>query len=349
MTPASVSVRDVAALAGVSVGTVSNALNRPELVAPDTLERVLEAIARLGFVRNESARQLRAGSSRTLGLVVLDVTNPFFTDVARGVEDAANDAGLTVILCNTDDRSDKEVNYLDVLEQQRVQGILITPVDVVSDRIAQLRARGMPIVLLDRIAADGDQCSVSVNDVLGGELAATHLLAMGHRRIAFVGGPRSLRQVQDRFDGAQRAVDRHAGPRAELTHVLTPALNTEAGVVAGAEVLGMDPRPTAVFCANDLIALGVLQVAVRGGLRVPEDLAIVGYDDIQFAAWATHPLSSVSQPRRLLGRTAATLLLAERSDHAHHVHQQAVFEPELVIRQSSDHKRAARRAVKGTP
>jgi LacI family transcriptional regulator len=347
MAPASVSVRDVAALAGVSVGTVSNALNRPDMVAPATLERVLDAIARLGFVRNESARQLRAGSSRTLGLVVLDVTNPFFTDVARGVEDAANDAGLTVILCNTDDRSDKEVNYLDVLEQQRVQGILITPVDAVSERIAQLRARGMPIVLLDRLA-DGDQCSVSVNDVLGGELALSHLLAMGHCRIAYVGGPMSLRQVQDRFDGARRAVDRHRGAKAELLHVPTSALNTEAGVAAGESVLGMDPRPTAVFCANDLLALGVLQVAVREGQRVPQDLAIVGYDDIQFAAWASHPLSSVSQPRRLLGRTAATLLLAERSDHIHHVHRQAVFEPELVVRQSSDHKRAARRTVKAS-
>ncbi|MCU1676829.1 MAG: transcriptional regulator, LacI family [Frankiales bacterium] len=345
MTAATVSVRDVAALAGVSVGTVSNALNRPHMVAADTLERVQGAIERLGFVRNESARQLRAGSSTTLGLVVLDVTNPFFTDVARGVEDEANDAGLAVILCNSDERADKEAAYLNVLEQQRVQGILITPVDVVGDGIVQLRARGMPIVLLDRLAVGGDQCSVSVDDVLGGDLALTHLLGMGHRRIAYVGGPFSLRQVQDRFDGAQRAVRRFESPDAELLPVSMNALNTDAGVRAGEMVLGMSPAPTAVFCANDLLALGVLQVAVRSGLRVPHDIAIVGYDDIQYAASASHPLSSVSQPRQLLGRTAAQLLIAERSD-SDHEHQQVIFQPELVIRQSSDHRRTSRRVAR---
>jgi len=343
-----VSVRDVAALAGVSVGTVSNALNRPHVLAAETLERVHDAIARLGFVRNESARQLRAGSSTTLGLVVLDVTNPFFTDVARGVEDAANDAGLAVILCNSDERADKEANYLNVLEQQRVQGILITPVDVIGERIVQLRERGMPIVLLDRIAAGGDQCSVSVDDVHGGELALNHLLEMGHRRIAYVGGPYTLRQVQDRFTGAQGAVDRWTRAKAHLVPVTVSGLNTDAGVRAGAEMFGGSSRPTAVFCANDLLALGVLQEAVRHGLRVPQDVAIVGYDDIQFAASASHPLSSVRQPRQLLGRTAAQLLIAERADPDHQ-HQQVIFEPELVVRQSSDHRRPAGRAKAARP
>src|SRR5262245_19896619 len=148
------SIREVAERAGVSVGTVSNVLNRPDVVAPATRDRVRAAIAELGFVRNESARHLRAGRSRTVGLVVLDVSNPFFTDVARGVEDAASDAGLAVILCNSDESPSKERRYLSLLQEQRVQGVLITPVDAASDRLADLRARGIPVVLLDSAAVD---------------------------------------------------------------------------------------------------------------------------------------------------------------------------------------------------
>ena len=341
MSASAVSVRDVAALAGVSVGTVSNALNRPEVVAAETLERIKHAIDHLGFVRNESARQLRAGGSRTIGLVVLDVTNPFFTDVARGVEDAANDAGLVVILCNSDERREKEANYLDVLEQQRVQGVLITPVDSISDRFAQLRSRGIPVVLLDRQAPTGGQCSVSVDDTLGGDLAVTHLLAMGHRDIAYIGGPEHVRQVADRLAGARRGIERHGDAAVSLTPLSVPTLNTEGGVAAAKQLFTRQPIPTAVFCANDLLALGVLQEAMRSGLRVPEDLAIVGYDDIEFAAAASHPLSSVSQPRQLLGRTAAQLLIEENAAMGTHKHQQVVFEPELVVRHSSDFVRSA--------
>src|SRR6266542_1328091 len=164
------SIRDVAAQAGVSVGTVSNVLNRPHLVAPATRARVQQAITALEFVRNESARQLRAGRSHTLGLVVLDVSNPFFTDVARGVEDAATEAGLAVILCNSDEKAERERRYLDLLEEHRVQGILITPVTGVSERLRQLQRRGTPVVLLDRWASTRNHCSVSVNDVYGGVL-----------------------------------------------------------------------------------------------------------------------------------------------------------------------------------
>lgn len=339
----SVNVRDVAALAGVSVGTVSNALNSPDKLAESTLNRVRQAIRELGFVRNESARQLRAGSSRTLGLVVLDVTNPFFTDVARGVEDAANDAGIAVFLCNTDERADKEANYLHLLEEQRVQGILITPVDVVSDGLKALRERGMPIVLLDSRASDTEQCSVSVDDEMGGELALTHLLHMGHRRICFAGGPFTLKQVQDRFDGARRAIDDSGLDDVDFTTLATHGLNVSAGLAAGAELVARSLRPTAAFCANDLVALGVLQAVVKQGLRVPQDLAIVGYDDIEFAGAASHPLSSVRRPRQLLGRTAAQLLIDESTSPVTHVHERVLFEPEIVVRFSSSHKLRARR------
>jgi LacI family transcriptional regulator len=315
------SIRDVAERAGVSVGTVSNVLNGPDMVSPTNRDRVQTAVADLGFVRNESARQLRAGHSRTLGLIVLDVANPFFTDEARGVEDTASAAGLAVILCNSDGKSSKEDAYLELLEEQRVKGVLITPADGISARLGHLRPRGTAVVLLDRRSPRRDQCSVSVDDALGGDLAVTHLVEHGHRRLAFVG------DVPD------------------VLVLATSRLNVAAGRRAAAELIALPKarRPTGVFCANDLLALGMLQELTRQGLRVPQDVAIVGYDDIDFAAAAAIPLSSVSQPRHQLGRTAAELLIEETSGGPHR-HQQVVFSPELVVRESSAlRRRPARR------
>ena len=347
-TPAS--IREVAAHAGVSVGTVSNVLNRPDIVAEPTRSRVRAAIEQLGFIRNESARQLRAGRSRTIGLVVLDVANPFFTDVARGVEDEASESGLAVILCNSDDQQTKETHYLELLEEHRVQGILITPVSADDDRLARLQQRGTPVVLVDSRSPTRGQCSVSVDDVLGGELAVSHLLEDGHTRIAFVGGPLSIRQVADRRDGALRALDRAGASPDDLHMIETPALNVAAGQWAGAAIAELPAarRPSAVFCANDLLALGVLQEMTAQRIRVPDSISLIGYDDIDFAAAAAVPLSSVRQPRQLLGRTAAQLLLDEALGEGAHQHRQVVFEPELVVRQSSRAKpRRSRRPPVG--
>ncbi|MBB5787706.1 LacI family DNA-binding transcriptional regulator [Jiangella mangrovi] len=328
-------IREVATRAGVSVGTVSNVLNRPELVAEPTRDRVYAAIEELGFVRNDSARQLRVGRSRTLGLVVLDVANPFFTDVARGVEDTANQHGLAVILCNTDEDPRKEASHLDLLAEMRVQGVLINPIDT-DGRIAALRGRGTPVVLFDRLGDPDTECSVAVDDVLGGRLAATHLVETGHRTILFVGGPLTLRQVQERHEGASSVVSATDGA-VTMDVLTTTALNVAAGRAAGdriAATASAGGLPSAIFCANDLLALGVLQALTHAGIRVPADVAIVGYDDIDFAAAAAVPLTSVRQPRQLLGRTAAELLLAETLEEQH-VHRQVVFEPELIVRDSS--------------
>jgi LacI family transcriptional regulator len=337
------SMKDVALRAGVSLGTVSNVLNRPELVSERTRQRVQTAIAELGFVRNESARQLRGGGSRTLAYVVLDTSNPFFTDVAEGVQEAADRAGLALFLCNSAEDGDRQASFLDLLEQQRVEGVLITPVDSADPRISALAGRGTPVVIVDR-GAGPDGCSVAVDDVLGGDLAVTHLLETGHRRIAFVGGPRAIGQVADRITGAEKAAARSAG--ADLVIMETAALNVAEGRRAGERIAGMPAarRPTAAFCANDLVALGLLQQMVRLGLRVPDDLAIVGYDDIEFAEAAAVPLTSVSQPRQLLGRTAAELLLDEARAPAAHQHQQVVFAPELVVRASTRLRPASRPA-----
>ncbi len=335
--PAAVSIREVALLAGVSVGTVSNVLNRPDVVATGTRERVLAAISELGFVRNESARQLRSGTARAIGLVVLDVSNPFFTDVARGVEEAATEAGHAVILCNTDESVQKEARHLELLAEQRVHGVLITPADPTLAPVHKLRERGVSVVLLDHPAELADACSVSVDDRTGGALAIEHLLATGHRDIIMVNGaPDRLYQARERYAGAVDAMTAAGrGPRS-LNVIEVPAFTVARGLAAGEELLARPRRPSAVFCANDLLALGVLQAMVRSGVRVPEEVAIVGYDDIDFAAAAAVPLSSVRQPRQLIGRTAAELVIAETQDPEEHEHQHVVFTPELVVRTSSD-------------
>ncbi|NHC47246.1 LacI family DNA-binding transcriptional regulator [Motilibacter aurantiacus] len=335
------SIKQVAQHAGVSVGTVSNVLNRPEVVAATTRQKVQAAIRELGFVRNESARALRSGRSRTVGLVVLDVANPFFTDVARGAEAVADEQGSVVSLCNSGDDPERERRHLERLEEQRVQGLLVTPVDATSPRLDQLVERGMRVVLVDRGPAGDDRCSVAVDDVEGGRLAATHLAEQGHRRIAFVGGPAGIRQVADRLEGATKAA---ADADVALRVLETPSLTVTAGRAAGERIaeLPASQRPTGVTCANDLLALGVLQEMTRRGLRVPQDVAIVGYDDIDYAAAAAVPLSSVRQPRDLLGRTAAELLFEEINDPEAHEHRQVVFEPELAVRESSIHRRRRR-------
>jgi LacI family transcriptional regulator len=327
-------IKEVARRAGVSIGTVSNVLNRPDLVAASTRTRVLAAIAELGYIRNDSARQLRAGRSRQIAIVVLDVANPFFTDVVRGVEGAVEDHDVMVVVCNSGESASREQHHLDLLEEQRVRGVLITPVDDAPDsRLERFMRRGTPVVLVDRGSGRPNQCSVAVDDVLGGRLAGTHLRERGHPRIAFVGGPFSIQQVADRHTGIAASLD----DAAEVSVVETPNLTVASGRTAAGRIADLpDPkRPTAVFCANDLLALGVLQEMTRRGVRVPQDIAIVGYDDIEFAAAAAVPLSSVRQPREQLGRTAAQLLLEEIEAGTRHEHRHVVFQPELVVRESS--------------
>jgi LacI family transcriptional regulator len=221
------------------------------------------------------------------------------------------------------------------LEQQRVEGVLITPVDADDPGLERLAGRGTPVVVVDDTWPG--HCSVSVDDVLGGDLAITHLLENGHRRIAFVGGPTSLRQVADRLEGARQAMTRGGANPEDLVVLETETLDVAHGRHAGSRLAGLPARrrPTAAFCANDLLALGLLQEATRLGIRVPEDLAIVGYDDIEFADAAAVPLSSVAQPRHLLGRTATELLLEEARSGASHQHRQVSYPPELVVRAST--------------
>jgi LacI family transcriptional regulator len=329
-----VGIKDVAREAGVSVGTVSNVINRPQTVSEATRTRVQSVINRLGYVRSESARQLRAGASRIVGLLVLDMANPFFVDVAKGAERAARKAGLGVMVCNSAQSTGEEADYLSLFAEQRVRGVLITPADASGRNLDVLRKQGIPYVLVDRVSADSGACSVSVDDVAGGRLAVQHLVDAGHRAIVYVGGPGDLPQVRDRREGAIAALAGAGLPPTALTEISSERLDVAAGRDAGSRLLGLAPRPTAVFCANDLLALGVLQSLFAAGVSVPEEMAIVGYDDIEFAAAAAVPLTSVRQPAAAIGRLALELL-AEESENDRHEHRQIVMQPELVVRRST--------------
>jgi LacI family transcriptional regulator len=330
-----VSIKDVADRAGVAVGTVSNVLNHPARVSVPTRERVQSAIDELGFVRNDAARQLRAGQSRTIGLIVLDVGNPFFSSLARAAEDCAAEKGSTVVLGDSGQDSEREARYIDVFEQQRVQGMMISPVGDVGPRVEALRSRGMPVVLVDRIDPRRRCSSVSVDDVAGGYLAVRHLLDAGRRRIVFVGTRAGYRQVADRLAGARQAVGEHDDAVLEVLEA--DAMTVLAGRDIGEEIAqrGQERLPDGIFCANDLLAIGVMQaVLLIRGLRIPEDVALIGYDDIDFSASTVVPLTSVRKPTELMGRTAVELLL-EEIEVPDAERRQVVFDPELVERGSS--------------
>ncbi|MHB1599012.1 MAG: LacI family DNA-binding transcriptional regulator [Acidimicrobiales bacterium] len=330
-----VTIREVAELAAVSIGTVSNVLNNPSIVASATRDRVLAAIESTGFVRSTAAHQLRGGRSRSIGVVILDVSNPFFTEMVRGAEHALRDDGYVLVLCSTDESVARERHYLGLLEEHRVEGILVTPAERDLTHVSALASRGIPTVLLDRAAPGRSLCSVTVDDVRGGELAAAHLLADGRKRVAFVNGPPSIRQCADRRRGARRAARRLGlDPDRAIVEISVPALTDEHGELAARRVLDRAGGVDAVMCANDLLALGMLRGLDGLGVSVPEAMAVVGYDDVAFAAMLSPALTSVRQPKFELGVAGAELLLEESRD-PHHVHREVRFEPELVVRASS--------------
>ncbi|MEU7282136.1 LacI family DNA-binding transcriptional regulator [Streptomyces sp. NPDC045431] len=333
-----VGIKDVARQAGVSVGTVSNVLNRPERVSSEVRARVHAAIDLLGYVRSESARQLRAGRSRMLGLLVMDTRNPFFAVLAQGTERVAVEAGLGVMVCNSAESASAEQAYLSFFVEQRLRGVVFAPVASDGEPWEALRRAKIPFVIADRAVDAQTACSVAADDVLGGKLAGRHLLAAGHRRIAYVRGPGHLQQVRDRREGLVRAVEESGLGADAIVDIPVEKLDVGAGRDAGARLIGLSPRPTAVFCANDLLALGVMQTAFDAGVRVPDDLAVVGYDDIEFAGASLIPLTSVRHPAAEIGRLAARLLLEElepSDPERDHRHTGIVLQPELVVRRSS--------------
>lgn len=332
------SITDVARRAGVSVGTVSNVLNRPDQVTPTTRERVQAVIAELGFVRNASARQLRAGNIRTVGAILLDISNPFFTDIARGIEDRLSPDDYTLILSSSDEDPDREARYLRLHEEHGVHGLLVSPAHGDLDAILAARDRGAAVVLLDSPRPGVDLSSVGVDDVRGASLAIEHLLALGHRRIGFVNGPDSIRPCRDRRAGVVATLQAAGLDPADcLVEVTVPSLGIDPGDRGMTELLALpaDRRPTATFCVNDLAAVGALRALQRAGVPVPTGMAVAGYDDILIASMLAVPLTSVRQPTHTLGWTAADLLLREAADARGAAHQHVQFQPELVVRDST--------------
>lgn len=325
------SISDVARLAGVSVGTVSNVLNRPERVSVTTRERVEAAIAELSFIPNGSARQLRVGTITTVGAIVLDISNPFFTDLARGIEARLDQDDYTLMMASSDEDAEREARYLRLYEQHGVQGIMVVPATDDVSHLVALAERGTRVVLLDRPSPVESLSSVAVDDVHGGALAVRHLIEQGHERIAFLNGPHTIRQCADRFVGAVQAMEGAGLDPAQALEEITVSLNADGGDAGTRELLARDDRPTAIFCVNDLVALGSLRTLRRTGLSVPDDAAIVGYDDVAFAAELATPLTSVRQPTHQLGVQAADLLLRPADAEPEHV----VFQPTLVVRESS--------------
>jgi LacI family transcriptional regulator, galactose operon repressor len=322
-------ISDVADRAGVSVGTVSNVVNRPERVAEDTRRRVREAITKLGWVPNGSAATLRAGRATLVGLILPDIRNPFFTEVARGAEDMAAASGEAIVVCNTDWLLASERRALEALARQRVRGIIINPAGEDERYLEWLTDRGIALVLLDHRRSARHVPSVVVDDVLGGRLAGEHLLERGHRQIAFVNGPLSIPQCEDRRLGLVDALlDAGVETERDLIEIDVESMDASSGVAAVEQIFARS-TPTAIFCANDLLAIGVMRGLRMRKLGVPEDVAVVGYDDVELAAMTDPALTTVRQPAYELGATAYELLKLGAPP------EQRSFSPHLVRREST--------------
>lgn len=318
--------------AGVSLGTVSNVLNNPNRVRPETRSRVEAAMEELNFVGSVIARQFRRGLSETVGVLVPDLGNPFWADVLRGVEDTLLANNLALFVSSSRQDPQRELEAIAAFERQQIDGLLLAPTSVSLDRLAPFQKRPLGIVTVDGRLKGSDIPSVSLDDVTGGFMVADHLLALGHRKFILVNGPNTVSWCRDRRKGVRRAL-RQAGldPQAALREVSVNELTAEEGIRSSSNLLEHSQEASAIICANDLLGLGVLIGLRRRGLDVPRDFALAGFDDVDFAAALSPALTSVRQPARDMGTAAAQLLLQQHAGRRQHVR----FQPELVVREST--------------
>lgn len=336
-------MRDVAVRAGVSITTVSHVINESRPVSQELRLRVLAATRELDYQPNLLARGLRCGQTHTLGVIVPDSANPFFAEVARGIEDTVFKHGYNIILCNSDGDLDKELLYANVLSLKQVDGILFVAVGVSTEHILALEGQSIPVVVVDREVPHAAVDLVLTDNARGGWLATRHLLDLGHRRIACVAGPSDVAPSAERLTGYRRALGDDAIPVDEAL-ILRGDFQYESGYQAARHLLSMDSSPTAIFASNDLMAIGAISAAVEVGQHVPADLSVVGFDDVRLASFANPALTTVAQPKYEMGVVAATMLL-ERMRDPGMPPRRRVLDTELIVRRSTAPVATLRRAA----
>ncbi|APW36229.1 LacI family transcriptional regulator [Rhodoferax koreense] len=327
-------IRDVALHAGVSVTTVSHVVNDTRHVSLEGRTRVEAAIRALGYVPSAVARSLKSNTTRTLGMLTPNSSNPYFAEIVRVVEDRCFAAGYTLILCNTEDESSRQSVYLKVLAERRIDGLIVVSTGDDEALVSQLRGLPMPTVLLDREIDDPGCDLVETAHRDGGLLAVRHLLSLGHRRIACIGGPEHVSAGEQRIEGWRLALSESGAASDAGAMLWRGGFTSQGGYEAMHAILRGAHRPSAVFVCNDLMAIGALRALHESGLRVPDDISIVGFDDIELAAYTCPPLTTVAQPKHLIGALAVDMLL-ERVDGRRREMRKLVLQPELRVRAST--------------
>jgi LacI family transcriptional regulator len=327
----SVTIKDVAAHAAVSVATVSAVINGNKYVSPELEQRVRASIAALGYERNSFAQGLKTQTSHTIGLIISDIANPFFTSMVRGVEDVANAHHYSLILGNTDEDLDKERSYIRLLESKRADGLIIAAT-AGSHKYLQ-SAQRLPLVSIDRSLFDLGIDSVLVDNVGGARAAIEHLIALGHRRIGIVTGIPGITTTEERLLGYKQALAAHNIPLdPELIAIADSRVN---GGERGVTQLLTQPtaRPTALFITNGLMTIGALRAIGQSGLRCPQDIALVGFDEFEWSVVMQPPLTTVRQPIYEIGQKAAQLLF-ERLQQRDKEPREIRLSPQLIVRES---------------
>jgi LacI family transcriptional regulator len=326
-------MRDVAEQAGVSVTTVSHVINNTRPVKPETRSRVEQAMRVLGYQPNVLARSLRRGKTNTIGVILPDNANPYFAEVVRGIEDTSFAHDFSVILCNSDNDLDKEHLYTNVLIEKQVAGIIFVAAGLSEENIHNLQLRGVPAVLVDRQVSGIQLDSVFANNRQGGYLAARHLIELGHTSIACITGPGGVRSSSERVAGYRQALE--AGEidfDAQL--VIAGDFQYQSGYEAAAQLVEQGSLPSAVFACNDLMAVGVYRFANEQQLHIPDDMSIIGFDDIPLAGFTQPPLTTVHQSKTKMGSRAAELLIERIANQDIEIRQE-ILDVQLVVREST--------------